>query len=76
MLTYLIRHCEERSDAAIHVRFANRSGLLRYARNDEGVNVIPDLIRDPAFFARSAQSSLTQDQVRGDGGDLAAGVAM
>jgi hypothetical protein len=28
------RHCEERSDEAIHSFFARRHGLLRYARND------------------------------------------
>src|SRR5712672_3080311 len=28
------RHCEERSDEAIHSFFARRDGLLRFARND------------------------------------------
>src|SRR6266403_2069705 len=28
------RHCEERSDEAIHTFFARRDGLLRCARND------------------------------------------
>ena len=28
------RHCEERSDEAIHSFFMRRDGLLRYARND------------------------------------------
>src|SRR6267154_1604181 len=28
------RHCEERSDDAIHSFFARRDGLLRFARND------------------------------------------
>ncbi|MDH7640771.1 alpha/beta fold hydrolase [Sphingomonas oryzagri] len=28
------RHCEERSDEAIHMRGARSDGLLRYARND------------------------------------------
>jgi hypothetical protein len=30
------RHCEGRSDAAIHLGFAWGSGLLRFARNDGG----------------------------------------
>jgi hypothetical protein len=29
------RHCEERSDEAIHSFFARRNGLLRFARNDD-----------------------------------------
>jgi len=29
------RHCEERSDEAIHSSFTPRDGLLRFARNDE-----------------------------------------
>ncbi len=33
------RHCEERSDEAIHSSFARRDGLLRFARND-GSNVL------------------------------------
>jgi hypothetical protein len=28
------RHCEERSDEAIHSSFTRRDGLLRCARND------------------------------------------
>ena len=28
------RHCEERSDEAIHSVLTRRAGLLRYARND------------------------------------------
>src|SRR6266566_5609434 len=28
------RHCEERSDEAIHSSFTRRDGLLRFARND------------------------------------------
>ena len=28
------RHCEERSDEAIHSFFLRRDGLLRFARND------------------------------------------
>src|SRR5258707_6567688 len=28
------RHCEDRSDEAIHSSFARRNGLLRFARND------------------------------------------
>src|SRR6267378_3394638 len=32
------RHCEKRSDEAIHSFFTRRDGLLRFARND-GVNV-------------------------------------
>src|SRR5258705_4129816 len=31
------RHCEDRSDEAIHSFFARRDGLLRFARND-GLN--------------------------------------
>ena len=30
------RHCEERSDEAIHASFMPRYGLLRFARNDGG----------------------------------------
>ena len=30
------RHCEERSDEAIHSFFSRRHGLLRFARNDGG----------------------------------------
>jgi hypothetical protein len=33
------RHCEERSDEAIHSFFARRNGLLRFARND-GVGTV------------------------------------
>ncbi|MGZ8329201.1 MAG: hypothetical protein ACXWUV_17020, partial [Allosphingosinicella sp.] len=29
------RHCEERSDEAIQFRLRGRSGLLRFARNDD-----------------------------------------
>jgi hypothetical protein len=29
-----LRHCEERSDEAIHSFFVRRNGLLRFARND------------------------------------------
>jgi hypothetical protein len=29
------RHCEERSDEAIHSSFTRRYGLLRFARNDD-----------------------------------------
>src|SRR5258706_2569516 len=32
--TYVSRHCEERSDEAIHSFFAWLHGLLRFARND------------------------------------------
>src|SRR6266436_536114 len=32
--TYVSRHCEERSDEAIHSFFAWRDGLLRFARNE------------------------------------------
>jgi hypothetical protein len=28
------RHCEEQSNEAIHFSFAQRHGLLRFARND------------------------------------------
>ena len=28
------RHCEERSDEAIHPSFTQKDGLLRFARND------------------------------------------
>ena len=34
------RHCEEQSDVAIQSCFAQRSGLLRYARNDEAVEML------------------------------------
>jgi hypothetical protein len=34
----LIRHCEERSDAAIQSAGARAAGLLRFARNDESVS--------------------------------------
>ena len=48
------RHCEDPGldpgDAAIQSSFALRSGLLRSARNDENIPVIPDLIGDPAYF--------------------------
>ena len=30
------RHCEERSDEAIHSSITRRDGLLRFARNDDG----------------------------------------
>jgi hypothetical protein len=29
-----LRHCDERSDEAIHSFFVRRGGLLRFARND------------------------------------------
>jgi len=35
------RHCEERSDEAIHSSFARRDGLLRFARNDGKCSVAP-----------------------------------
>jgi hypothetical protein len=31
---FIRRHCEERSDEAIHSFFVRRDGLLRFARND------------------------------------------
>ena len=31
----ILRHCEERSDEAIHPFFGDLHGLLRFARNDE-----------------------------------------
>src|SRR3954454_10087280 len=31
------RHCEERSDEAIHLSVMPRDGLLRYARNDGNI---------------------------------------
>src|SRR5438105_2757856 len=37
------RHCEERSDEAIHAFFARLDGLLRFARND-GSTPHPDRI--------------------------------
>ena len=33
---FLFRHCEERSDEAIQSLVAQKTGLLRFARNDEG----------------------------------------
>ena len=33
---FLFRHCEERSDKAIQSLVAQKTGLLRFARNDEG----------------------------------------
>jgi hypothetical protein len=39
------RHCEERSDEAIHSSFMPRYGLLRFARND--VILIPDIRSQP-----------------------------
>jgi hypothetical protein len=35
-LLFFCRHCEERSDEAIHSFFA-ANGLLRFARNDAGI---------------------------------------
>jgi hypothetical protein len=32
--TVLFRHCEERSDEAIHLTEQRKNGLLRFARND------------------------------------------
>ena len=34
------RHCEERSDEAIHSFFALQDGLLRFARNDGAGTVV------------------------------------
>jgi hypothetical protein len=35
LVTWDARHCEERSDAAIPLCVGGRTGLLRFARNDE-----------------------------------------
>src|ERR1700722_3864519 len=43
-LFVLTRHCEERSDEAIHSFFL-RDGLLRYARNDGTASHMPNFIR-------------------------------
>jgi hypothetical protein len=48
------RHCEERSDEAIHSFFARRDGLLRFARNDgsaSGSSVLFE-IRAPSLRVR------------------------
>jgi len=47
-----VRHCEERSDEAIHSFFTRRNGLLRFARND-------DLSYFPSHFgARFSENAL------------------
>jgi hypothetical protein len=45
----LIRHCEERSDEAIHFAARRKNGLLRYARNDVATHALAFSRRD---FAR------------------------
>jgi hypothetical protein len=34
-MVHAVRHCEERSDEAIHLAAMPRHGLLRFARNDD-----------------------------------------
>src|SRR5258706_4813654 len=41
----LDRHCEERSDEAIHLSLRDRYGLLRFARNDKRTQQSPQEIR-------------------------------
>ena len=46
------RHCEERSDEAIHGATQSKNGLLRFARNDgvQSITVVPgkrSATRDP-----------------------------
>ncbi len=46
------RHCEERSDEAIQGVASNRSGLLRYARNDEvpSLRSLEDILEEYEFL--------------------------
>ena len=53
------RHCEERSDEAIHSFFARRDGLLRFARNDgsaSGSSVLFE-IRAPSLRGAERRSN-------------------
>jgi hypothetical protein len=49
------RHCEERSDEAIHSFFAQRDGLLRCARNDD---LQSDIARNDGVGTRAALSAV------------------
>src|SRR5258708_28693045 len=61
----LCRHCEERSDEAIHSFFARRDGLLRFARND-GVQTRH---RGPAArCARAVQKPSARSRAQGTPG--------
>jgi hypothetical protein len=61
----MTRHCEERSDEAIHSSFARRDGLLRFARNDGGSNFThtlafprreaPEVLQEPFAHKQRAQ---------------------
>jgi hypothetical protein len=51
----MIRHCEERSDAAIHGETSTATGLPRSARNDKSETVI-------ARSAATRQSMVKQAQ--------------
>jgi hypothetical protein len=51
------RHCEERSDEAIHSFFARRDGLLRFARNDAAGSI--SFILQNALYRRKAIVMLT-----------------
>src|SRR3979490_428814 len=53
------RHCEERSDEAIHAFFARRDGLLRFARNDGSTPELSLLfeIRPPSLRGAKRRSN-------------------
>src|SRR5262245_21971365 len=60
----LRRHCEERSDEAIHASVMPRDGLLRFARNDGGENV-PGCLKFETSAQHTLPSSLrTQGPIR------------
>jgi hypothetical protein len=61
----LCRHCEERSDEAIHSFFARRDGLLRFARND-GVQTCFRALA--ARCARAVQKSSARSRAQGTPG--------
>jgi hypothetical protein len=74
------RHCEERSDEAIHVAAQRKNGLLRFARNDgEGLGLLRraglrlqiGALVDP----RDARQQVIDLGLRG-GGDGGAGFAL
>jgi len=53
------RHCEERSDEAIHSFFTRQDGLLRFARNDGrgSMDCFAEPVIGRAFARRSAMPS-------------------
>src|SRR5258705_11453189 len=51
------RHCEERSDEAIHSFLMRRDGLLRCARNDGGAKAC--LLPYPFFRSKNALNAAT-----------------